>query len=351
MAPVLTIVVPAYNVEKYIKQNIESILKCRCIEEIEILIVDDGSSDETGKIADEYAREYASIEVIHKENGGHGSTINTGIQYAQGKYFKIVDGDDWIDPKELDKLIHVLETAKEQLVICDYQEVYVQSEVVKKKSFCWIENQTLPISNIACERFLTMHALTFQTEILKKMPQRIDENCFYVDMEYMLFAIPFVKEFRYIRSEVYQYRLERTGQSIGAEGYRKHYRDAEKVLFSLLGYYQRLSRQKGDFFNEKIINDYLPQKIFDVYYRHILRCIRFLDYKKVSVGKYLRYFDNKIRRNHPEDYGQILQNPRLMGRLSAVQLRLLRKTGFRIWLLVKVKEKVKDKWKNAEMQV
>ena len=91
----LTITIPCYNSEKYMHKCIESLLPGG--EDVEILIVDDGSTDGTAAIADEYALKYPSIiRVIHKENGGHGSAVNTGIENATGLYFKVVDSDDWV---------------------------------------------------------------------------------------------------------------------------------------------------------------------------------------------------------------------------------------------------------------
>ena len=91
----LTITVPCYNSEKYMRKCIDSLLPGG--EDVEILIVDDGSTDKTAEIADEYAEKYPTIvKAIHKENGGHGSGVNTGIEKASGLFFKVVDSDDWV---------------------------------------------------------------------------------------------------------------------------------------------------------------------------------------------------------------------------------------------------------------
>ena len=92
----LTVTVPCYNSEQYMEKCIESLLPGG--EDVEIIIVDDGSTDRTGEIADRYAEEYPSmVRVIHKENGGHGSAVNAGIENATGIYFKVVDSDDWVN--------------------------------------------------------------------------------------------------------------------------------------------------------------------------------------------------------------------------------------------------------------
>ena len=103
----LTITVPCYNSEKYMQKCIDSLLTGG--EDVEILIVDDGSTDGTAGIADEYAERYPSIvKVIHKENGGHGSGVNAGIENASGLFFKVVDSDDWVLDTAYQKVLETL---------------------------------------------------------------------------------------------------------------------------------------------------------------------------------------------------------------------------------------------------
>ena len=103
----LSIAIPCYNSQDYMENCIESLLVGG--EEVEILIVDDGSSDRTAEIADDYARKYPTIvKAIHQENGGHGEAVNAGIRNATGLYFKVVDSDDWVDEEALYKILDVL---------------------------------------------------------------------------------------------------------------------------------------------------------------------------------------------------------------------------------------------------
>ena len=98
MGKILSITIPSYNVEKYIDKCVQSMLVDSILDDIEILIVNDGSKDSTPEIAKGYVEKYPqTVRLIDKENGGHGSTINAGIREATGKYFKVVDGDDWLN--------------------------------------------------------------------------------------------------------------------------------------------------------------------------------------------------------------------------------------------------------------
>ena len=103
----LSFAVPCYNSEAYMEKCIESLLKGG--EEVEILIIDDGSKDRTAEIADRYASQYPTIvKAIHKENGGHGSAVNTGIEHATGLYFKVVDSDDWVKEEVYKQILNKL---------------------------------------------------------------------------------------------------------------------------------------------------------------------------------------------------------------------------------------------------
>ena len=94
----ITFTVPCFNSEDYMEHCIDTLLTAD--ERAEIIIVDDGSTDRTGEIADNYARNYPEIvRVVHQENGGHGSGVNAGLALATGKYFKVVDSDDWLDER------------------------------------------------------------------------------------------------------------------------------------------------------------------------------------------------------------------------------------------------------------
>ena len=124
MEKILTITVPSYNVEKFLNQTLNSFIHDEILDDIEVLIVDDGSKDHTAEIGKEYEEKYPqSFRVISKENGGHGSTINRGIAEAKGRYFKVVDGDDWVNTEDFVRLIQKLKGCSADYVFTNYYEV------------------------------------------------------------------------------------------------------------------------------------------------------------------------------------------------------------------------------------
>ena len=118
----LSVIIPAYNAERFLAKCVASIAE-QTYENIEIIVVNDGSKDSTLKIAEEYENKYpGSVIVIDKENGGHGSTINSSLIRASGKYYKIVDSDDWVETENLDKLVSILKNSDEDLIVNSYYE-------------------------------------------------------------------------------------------------------------------------------------------------------------------------------------------------------------------------------------
>ena len=130
---VLTISIAAYNVEKFINQTLDSLIDERIMDDLEIIVVNDGSSDNTLAIAKEYERKYPdSFIIIDKENGGYGSTINSSLKIASGKYYKLLDGDDWYDTDNVVSLINALKTCNADLVVTPYIE-FVDDNGEKKQ--------------------------------------------------------------------------------------------------------------------------------------------------------------------------------------------------------------------------
>lgn len=236
MNKILTISIAAYNAEKYIKKAIEScIISDKYINFIEVIIVNDGSNDMTLCIAQEYERKYPNIvRIINKENGGYGSTINNSIKMASGKYFKLLDADDWFDTNNLEYLMKILMTTEDDMILTDYLLYYGESKTSNHIKFMLAPNKCLKIENLDFRTNLLMHGICYKTEILKKNYIEISEHCFYTDMEYVISYLPYIKTVRYINKDIYIYKLDNAGQSVSVSGIKKHYQDSKKVLLKIL---------------------------------------------------------------------------------------------------------------------
>lgn len=333
MDKVLSIAIPAYQVEKYIVQCVKSMTGIQGRERLDILIIDDGSTDRTKDLAEKLAGRYPEcVRAIHQENRGHGGAINTGIQEAKGRYFKVVDGDDWVNAKALEGLMDCLEKAEEDVVFHDYAEVYQKNGKKKRFSFSVPAYKTFHIKELEKMGFLAMHSFVYKTKLLQDMPLKIDEHCYYVDLEYSLCPLWWAKDFCYVPFPVYRYRLEREGQSVSPEGFRKHVKDHERVLFTLVDFYIKYCEN-----DKEIGKAYMAHQIADRYLRHILKCCRYLKGKDGSVSGYLRSVDGHMKNKSPYLYNYLLKEESRKGSLSNLQLRLLRATGFWIWPVVRLK--------------
>lgn len=240
MDKLLTITIPAYNSEQYLEKCVDSIVNSQNAEKIEIIIVNDGSRDNTLKIANSYHEHYPDIiKVIDKPNGGHGSAVNSGIVNATGKYFKVVDSDDWVDTAELDKLIGKLATFDCDLIVTpfvtdtDGRKKLRKTEVDKHIPF----ETLLPFSEVAETAFIRMHEITIKTSVLVNNNIRLWEKSFYVDMQYTVFPIPWIKTVCFLNLPVYQYRLGRGEQSVSMASMQKNRLQHLGVLSSLIDFY------------------------------------------------------------------------------------------------------------------
>ena len=219
----ITFTVPCYNSESYMSRCIKSLLVCK--DEVEIVIIDDGSTDRTGAIANEYAVKYpASVKVIHKRNGGHGSGVNAGLKAASGKYFKVVDSDDWLDPECLKKVLKQMKAWEKSgtevdMVVCNYVYDHLYEGRQKTMRFCnvfesgkvqtWEETGVFHPS-----QYLIMHSLIYRTDILRSSGVCLPEHMFYVDNIFANQPLPFVSTIGYLNLDLYHYFLGREDQSV-----------------------------------------------------------------------------------------------------------------------------------------
>lgn len=139
----ISVVIPVYNTEKYLKQCIDSVLN-QTYHELEIILIDDGSTDNSGKICDEYAVKDARIYVIHQKNGGLSQARNSGIEFSHGQYLIFIDSDDYINKQMIEKLYHAIKETKADLGICDFDFYYEEdSQIPYKQCISPIKSEIL----------------------------------------------------------------------------------------------------------------------------------------------------------------------------------------------------------------
>ncbi len=321
MNKVLTVVIPSYNVEQYLKDTLDSFISDKIMPEIEILIVNDGSKDSTPAIAEEYVRQYPqTFRLINKENGGHGSTINRGIEEASGKYFKVVDGDDWVNTEDFAELVRRLRSTEADYVVTNYYKVNDRTKEKKLEDFPWFkENPVTTFREAAHQSEIPMHALVIRTEILQKNTIRLDEHCFYVDNEYITFPVPYVNTVQYFDLCVYMYRLAVATQSVSMKGFQKHLQDHVRVTLRLVDFAVEYEKTGGDKDKAVYLNNQAAIMVGD------------------QAGIYASFpaSDKEIRRQFEEFDAAVKEKSSTIYELSdskSKMLHALRKSGFkRYW--------------------
>lgn len=231
----ITFLVPCYNSQDYMKKCVDSLLDAG--EDGQIIIVDDGSKDNTGAIADEYAANYPDIvQVVHQPNGGHGAGINRGIELAEGLYFKVVDSDDWLDKEALLKL---LETIKN----CDIQpDVFVTNFIYDKvsdgtryisryaKNFKEGLNDWANVKPFKLWHMMLMHALLYKTSVLRESGIVLPEHTFYEDNYFAYMPLAYTKNAYYLNVDLYHYFIGREDQSVNGKNIIKRYENQLRVM-------------------------------------------------------------------------------------------------------------------------
>lgn len=239
----LSICVPAYNVECYLDRCLHSLVTCEVADWLEVLVVNDGSPDSSREIALAYQEHYPNIvTLIDKENGGHGSTINAALAKATGLYFRVIDGDDWVDSANLAKMLKKIESEKlhADLVSSNYHQVYIEDgHTVPWMKVSGRDNYVL--FDLATEdmtmEYFTMASTMVKTDILRSANFKIQENTFYVDVEYILFPIPYVNTVMFTPEFIYRYAVGNADQSINPDIFTRRYDHHDRVIRRMLTYY------------------------------------------------------------------------------------------------------------------
>ena len=224
--------------EKYLHSCLDSITKEDVPSNLDIILVNDGSTDYSLQIMQEYEKRRPDIiTIIDKPNGHYGSCINAGLSIAKGKYFRPLDADDWVNTDALIDFIKKLKTTNADLVITPRTEITNQKKIF---SLNIEENNLFLINNLRSKNIndisgiLSMHSMTYRLELLKNHHLTLLEGVCYTDMEYYLIPLQYSKTFIFFNLELYQYRLGREGQSMETAQFEKNRHHLAMVINSIL---------------------------------------------------------------------------------------------------------------------
>lgn len=241
---ILSVAIPSYNSQEYMRKCIESLLPGG--DDIEILVINDGSKDNTGAIADEYAEKYPGIvRAIHQENGGHGEAVNAGLRNATGLYYKVVDSDDWVDS---DTLLTIIETLKKLIAGPDTVDMvisnFIYDKIGAKHKKIMQYRRYMPTDTVfewkdmkkmRPGHYILMHSVIYRTNLLRECKLELPKHTFYVDNLFVFQPLPSVKKLYYIDKLFYHYYIGREDQSVN-----------EKIMIGRIDQQIRVNKQMID---------------------------------------------------------------------------------------------------------
>ncbi len=331
MSKVLSVSVAAYNVENTLAEALEPFCKSNHKDLLDIMIVNDQSTDTTAQVAQKYVDMYPdTFRLINKENGGWGSTVNKGIELAKGKYFKQLDGDDYFSVENLDDFIDFLQKVDSDFVYSPFVSFNdADGSIINILGAYpnFDHGELLYLSEV--DFYLpAMHTLTCKTDILQENNITVMEHCFYTDVEYSIKAVNHSERFSYYARPIYYYRTSRDGQSMSVSGIKKHYKDHERVVFAMIDYCNTSV-------NKPYLKNIIQERVVDLC--HMQYAFYFVLPPSVKYKRECESFDLKLS-EYPYYYSK-------GGRF----VKLLRKNKFKFYILLAYLKNLLDKKKKLNI--
>lgn len=248
----LSFIIPAYKAEAFLEKCISSMIISELMDQLEIIVVNDGSPDHTAQIAEMYAQKYpGTIRVLSQENKGHGGALNTGCNAAKGKYLKVIDADDWVLTDQLPLFLSKLAACDSDVVLTHYHTIDITTGEKKEwKTFPEKFDKNYTFSDIMqdwkrFDRCLTFHGITYKTDFYQRQGVALSEHVFYEDHEYATYPACHAQTIMPLDIFIYEYRVGDSNQSVSDENQCKRISHVETVLNKMLNLYGELPENAG----------------------------------------------------------------------------------------------------------
>lgn len=323
MEKIVTFIVPAYNVEQYLDKCLSSFICPPIMEKIEVIVINDGSTDQTESIAQRYVNSHPdSFAVISQKNGGHGSVINLGSRLANGRYFKVIDADDWVVTENLPAFIEVLENCRADVIITPFTKLHLAQHTREEiRPLLQTVPCRLTMADIikhwtAFEECMTFHGITYFTLFYQKYGHHLPEHVYYEDQIFSTIPCCYAKTFCFFDAPLYQYVIGNSEQSVSRLNQWKRIDHLETVARDLLEYAKSsarghaLSENGRKYFKEKLENVIL------IYY--LTACI-YADNRKKGRTLY-RSFTKMLTAFSPELSGALSKKRRIFLMMSYLHI-------------------------------
>lgn len=299
---ILTVGIAAYNASTTVVHTLKSLLLPEILKKIEIIIVNDGSTDNTKEIVEKYVSNYPdTIRLINKKNGGHGSVINKLIQIATTPYLKLVDADDTVEKDGFIDLVNRLENCRADVVLSPFYLANLKNNKKVRKGYLVNSNKDFENNKLCSFKDYynkldpALHSITYKTDLLQKSKFKVDEHCFYEDTEYDLYYFLHAKTILLLSKPVYCYWLGSDNQSVNIENRLNRRSQALNVVINTIHFYEK-NKAKMDSYKKTFYMNHISALIGFSY-----ELLMALPSSKLAKNE-SRIFDNRIRKESPEIY-------------------------------------------------
>ena len=313
MEKILTVIVPTYNMEKYLDRCLSSlIVSDKHMDMLEVLVVNDGSRDRSSEIAHRYESEYpGSFRVIDKTNGHYGSCVNRGLKEAAGKYVKVLDADDWFDTGNFDPYLDFLAGTGCDLVISESCTLGENDIVLGEWKYSMTPGTAYPIKRLPefSDGNLEHQILAYRRELLQKIAYSQTEGIAYTDLEWIYKPMAAVSDFIYFPHKVYVYQQAREGQSVSPENHCRDIWMEQGVIMDLVRLYEKQKtgiREENRTVSKLVVGSFIQR----MYYHYLI------DYPGILPNDGLVKFDAGILGESPELYGSVAEASARVGRMK-----------------------------------
>lgn len=318
MKKILSIIIPTYNMESLLTQCLNSLLVSNNLDMLDVIVVNDGSTDKSSQIAHQFEAEYPnSFRVIDKANGNYGSCINAALPLVNGKYVRILDADDSYNTDNLNQFIDFLSDKDVELVLSDFSHYNLDGEKLSYKKFILPFNQSFDFQDIPLGTFLPMHSVTYNSSIFSKIEYHQTEGVSYTDMEWIFYPMSQVNTVCYYNKEIYRYLVGRDGQTMDFSAILKRQSHAAKGILTELNIINKYDSNNKHY---AYLDYWFKFRLKSLYTENLLyKCINFD----------LKEFDDNLIKNYPQlaNYVNGIKLPIKHTKMSFPLVRVWRSLG------------------------
>lgn len=250
MEKILSIIIPTYNMAALLPRCLDSLTASGVLDDLDILVVNDGSTDSSRAVAYSYAERYPqSIKVVDKKNGNYGSTINAALPLAVGEYVKVLDSDDWFDSQALAKYVAELKLLEQEVDVSVTHFLMIheggRTETVKYQNYGrepYTYGKVYNLDKVLGDgfiRYFLMHSLTYRTQLLRDHGYRQTEGISYTDIQWSSYPFFWAGSIVFHDLVVYRYNMDREGQTMDPAVIRKSLPQLERMTMDLMDFYRK----------------------------------------------------------------------------------------------------------------